>query len=288
MNDNLNSQTNGEVNTVVNSNLNIPDSMSVKTDNVLTTPAVEKPKTRYNPVTGEEMSMDELFGKKKEEAPAEASTEPQQVESTVPSTIPTDSGIIYSDEKIKRIQVEYKPPSKFKLALLIVFFAGLIAFIIFLPEIQAFIAEYNSKDVAVQEITTGKLVCTLSTSTVNLDMDVNRTFSYEENKLKSAKFETITRGDPTLDEDALNELNDSCESLHTYVDELSGVNVSCLYEQGKLTKKESFDYSTYDKEKVNAAYIEAGGDILEFDLDEDINQIMKRMRQGGFACEKQK
>lgn len=270
-----------------NTNISIPESMSVNISGVPTTP-VEAPKVRYNPVTGEEMNMDELTGKvKKEEEVVPQETASPTIPQETP-VVPTDTGIIYSEEKLKRIQVEYKPPSKFKTALLIIFFIALVGFVIFLPEIQALIAEYQAGPMTVEEITTGKLVCTLSTSTLNLDKDVTRTFNYEDRKLKSAKFESITRGDPTLDEETLDEMNGVCEGLHTYVEGISGVSVICNYEEGKLTQKESFDYSSYDSEKVTAAYVEAGGTLVEFALDEDIDQIMKMMRQGGFTCEKEK
>ena len=38
----------------------------------------------------------------------------------------------------------------------------------------------------------------------------------------------------------------------------------------------------------DAAYTEAGGSMLEFQKDDDIDHIMTNMRQGGFTCNKEK
>ena len=92
--------------------------------------------------------------------------------------------------------INYKPPGKFKIFVLIVFFFGLVAFIIFLPEIQAYVDEYVlGNSTANEEITSGKLVCKLDSNTTNLDKSFERIFSFQDKKLTSAKFVTTTKGD---------------------------------------------------------------------------------------------
>lgn len=229
----------------------------------------ETPKTRYNPVTGEEMNVSELMG--------------------VPDVTPNiESDAVNVEEPLKTVEVEYKPTSKGNTVMLIIFFIALISFVIFLPDLQVLIAQYREGPVTVEEVTTGRLVCTLESSTVNLDREITRTFEFTDKKLQSAKFTTIIRGDITLDEEALDELNAQCEQIKTNVDGMNGVSVSCSYQDGKLTEKETFDYATYSMEEVNSAYTEAGGSVLEFEYEEDIDNVMKNMRQGGFTCNKEK
>lgn len=230
-------------------------------------PTVVDSNTRYNPVTGEEMNMKELKGE----------------------TVETlEDGAVNNDEKLKTVEVEYKPTSTGNTVMLIIFFIALIAFVVFLPNIQTMIAQYKAGPVEVEEITTGNLVCTLESSTVNLDREITRIFEFTDNKLKGAKFTTIIRGDASLDEETLNELNAQCEQIKTNVANLSGVTVNCTYEEGKLTEKETFDYASYNAEEVTAAYTEAGGTMLEFQAEEDIELVMTNMRQGGFTCNKEK
>ena len=239
-----------------------------------TTPSTAAPatvntasQTRYNPVTGQDMNMDELMGKKGEAA---------------------DAGAVNNDEKLKTVDVEYKPPGKANTVMLIIFFIALIAFVIFLPDIQALIAQYKAGPVEVEEIKTGKLVCSLTSSTVNLDHEITRVFEYTDDKLQSAKFTTIIRGDATIDEETLDEYNAQCKQIKENLDGLTGVSLNCEYENGKVTEKESFDYATYNIEDVTAAYAEAGGTVLEFEFEQDINSVMTNMRQGGFTCSKEK
>lgn len=234
-------------------------------------PTGEAPKTRYNPVTGQE----EVIGDMGRGTPAE-----------MPDITPKVPEPEAPKPEVK--EVEYKPASKGNTIMLIVFFIFLVLFIVFLPDLQNLIALYNAPKVEVEDITTGQLVCTIESSTVNLDREITRVFRFTDNKLESAKFTTFIRGDVTKDEEVLNELADQCNTIKTNVKGLDGITVSCTHEEGSLTETESFDYAKYDAEKISAAYTEAGGSVLEFEKGQDIELIMSNMRQGGFTCNKEK
>lgn len=182
----------------------------------------------------------------------------------------------------------YKPPGAFKTFLLIVFFGGLVAFIIFLPEIQAFVAQQRSGKVTSNEITTGKLICKLKTNTANLDKSFERIFNYTDKKLVSSTFTTVIKGDITEDATTLDELNEKCRLIKTSVADINGISITCDYASGILTEKEAFDYKEYDMEKVKTAYTEAGGDVLEYEYGHDIDKIQTAMLQGGFTCNKER
>ena len=221
--------------------------------------------TRYNPVTGEEMDMKQLINNGKV----------------------VEEDAVNNDEKLKKVEVEYKPTSTGNTVMLVIFFIALILFVVFLPDIQTLIALRKEEPTEEKEIMTGNLVCTLESNTVNLDRTFTRVFSYTDKKLQSAKFTTVIRGSSTLDAEALDEINNQCKQIHDNVEEMNGVTVTCNYEEGKVTEKESFDYTLYDIEAVSAAYIEAGGSVVEFQQDQDIDSVMTLMRQSGFTCNKE-
>ena len=168
--------------------------------------------------------------------------------------------------------------------MLIIFFGGLVAFIIFLPEIQAYIAEYGSVGKGQTEITDGRLICTLDTNTTNLDKSFERTFIFADKKLESATFTTTTKGDITKDEKTLDELSNTCKMKKEYVSSISGIGITCDYSDGLLTEKEHFDYKDFDMEKVKTAYAEAGVDVIEYEYGYDIDKIKTSMLQAGFSC----
>lgn len=191
------------------------------------------------------------------------------------------------NEKLKKVEVEYKPPSKFKVGLMLFFFVLILAFIIFLPEVTQYMSDlFDKKDKTVIEITTGKLVCKLDSTTANLDKNYVRTFQFTDNKIEKVTFETTTRGDVTQDEATLNELNKQCTDIRDGLESLNGASIECDYQDGKLVETEKFDLATYDYEQTSAAYTEAGADMLKFDNGEDVDKVKTSMLQAGFSCEK--
>ena len=245
-----------------------PDALTPQIEELKEESDGESPKiqTRYNPVTGEEMSMEELLGKGKK-----------------------DEGSSVKVEKVKKVDVEYRPASTGNTIMLVLFFIFLILFVVFLPDIQSLIASYRAGDSEkVEEITTGKVVCTLESNTVNLDKEIKRVFNYTDMKLQTAKFTTTTRGDATLDEEALDELNEQCVEVRENVQGLAGISVSCDYKNGKLVESETFDYTAYNAEEVSAAYAKAGGSVLDLEKDQDIDLVITQMRRSGFTCNKEK
>ena len=191
------------------------------------------------------------------------------------------------NEKLKKVEVEYKPPSKFKIGLMLFFFVLILAFIIFLPEVTQYMSDlFDKKDNTVIEITTGKLVCKLDSTTANLDKNYVRTFQFTDNKIEKVTFKTTTRGDITQDEATLNELNKQCTDIRDGLESLNGASIECDYQNGKLVETEKFDLATYDYEQTSAAYTEAGADMLKFDNGEDVDRVKTSMLQAGFSCEK--
>ena len=193
------------------------------------------------------------------------------------------------NEDLKKVEVNYTPPSKAKMVSLILFFIFLIAFIIFLPDITTMVNKLKEGEQEAEntKITTGRLVCTYSTNTTNLDKDYKLTFAFTDNKLDRLDFNLTTKGDPTLDATTLDQLADECKLLKQFTASVEGVNITCDYAEGKLTEKQSFVYADLDAEALSSAYSEAGGTSPQYVAGQDMDVIEKNMNASGYSCERQ-
>ena len=239
----------------------LPNSNAIKMDSM-------DPNIRYNPVTGEEMNVEEVI----------QSTMKTPVEEAPP------------EENKKKGEIGKKIRSTWNSLLLILLFVFLVIFVVFLPEVQTTVSNFfeGKKVDYVEVIPTGQLVCTMDANTTTLDRHIERVFQYENNKVRSSKFTTVVRGDITLDEEELDQLNEQCNKVKEKVSNLEGVSVYCDYENGRLEERESFDYKNYSLDDVSTAYLDAGSSLVEIEYQEDIDHIMTLMRQGGFTCNKEK
>lgn len=204
-------------------------------------------------------------------------------------TAPDDPNAMVN-EKLKKVEIDYKPPGKYQMFLLIVFFFFIIGFAFFLPEISSFINLYKSGKLneVNEEITTGKITCKLESNTANLDMSYVRVFYFEEKMLRSAEFTLTTRGDPTQDEKTLDALNLKCTTLSEHSKAVNGLNVKCEYDGSKLVETQTYKYASINEDEINAAFAEIGGTVPEFSDGEDIDKIEHSMNAAGYSCFKEK
>ena len=213
-------------------------------------------------------------------------SDPPKKEPTLNLEQPSEEARISArEERIKKANENYKPPSKFKLFILFLFFALMIGYVLFLPDISSLMSNFKSNKNEVEEkITTGVLECELSTNTENLDLKYERNFSFTDNKLTSSDFTLTTRGDASLDEATLDDLANKCKILKEMTSSNEGVSVQCDYTEGKLIQKESFVYSELDEDELSSAYAEIGGTKPEFHDQDDMDQIEKTMNASGYNC----
>lgn len=185
-------------------------------------------------------------------------------------------------------QYEAKPVSKFKYAMMIIFFIFMFALIYFLPDITNYIN--IQKDLKKQEnapaITTGLLTCKMDRTTDNFNLSYTAQFGFTDSKLNKLSYVTSTTGDAVIDSDELDNILNKCKLLQNQVTSLSGVRVNCSQSEGTVVETQEFTYSAIDKEKINSAYIEAGGVYPEFDNEQDIDVIEKNMSASGYKCER--
>lgn len=190
-------------------------------------------------------------------------------------------------EKLKKVEIDYKPPSRFKLFLMSLFFVLIIGFVIFLPDIQQRIREIKNKPVEIEKITNGKLECVLNTNSYNLDVNYQRIFRMTDNKLTKTEFVIETKGDSNEDAETLQNTYDTCQTLAEYSNtKIPGVNIRCVSEIGKVTESQSFDLSVVDMAELKAAFIETGGIFPEYYYDEDMDMIERNMKASNYTCER--
>ena len=185
-------------------------------------------------------------------------------------------------------ELNYKPLSKFKTILLILFFVSLIAFVFFLPDISFMVSEFMNNQNK-EEIKTGILKCSKERQSETMDYTYLYEMSFENEKLKNMTYTKTVRGDRNLDESNLDKENEDCIILKENVREIDSVVVSCDYDNTMLINKQKFktlNIKEEEKEKISAAYIEAGGTIPDFKNNQQIKIIEAQMKDSGYECER--
>ena len=205
-----------------------------------------------------------------------------------PATNGDDGAVV--NENLKKVEIEYKPPSKAKTIGLIFLFVMLIAFVLFLPDISGIISRFQGGGELEEKevITTGRLSCDLNNNTTNFDKYYEYTFTFTNSKLEKSDFTITTRGDASLDEKELNQLAASCKEIESLIKTMKGFSVSCNYSEGKLVERQIYDLQNVDMEQVSSAFAESGGSHPEYLYGEDINLIEKNMLSSGYNCRRLK
>ena len=145
----------------------------------------------------------------------------------------------------------------------------------------------NSNGGQVEKITNGKMRCEISSSTTNLDKNFEYVFHFSDNQLNRVEYTAITKGDPSLDEATLNEMNDVCKRLSADTEAIVGVTVRCNYTEGKLTETQSYDLKNLDMTEVRSTFAEAGGTNPEYPYGQDMDVIERSMIASGFECKRE-
>ena len=202
----------------------------------------------------------------------------------VQNQVPTNSGAVPAPNN--QPSSDYVPPSKGKVFFMFFFFALLIGFVLFLPNITEMIHIYQSggNQKPVEEIADGKLTCTLEKSNDNFDFNYTAIFTYSNNKLERLSLTTITKGDISKDANQLDELANKCSLLEKSVEDIDEVTIRCNYTDGELEEKQSFSLGTLDYKKLDSAFSEAGGTVPNYQYGDSVDSIEKEMNASGYTC----
>lgn len=185
---------------------------------------------------------------------------------------------------------EYKPPSKLKIFLLVIFLIFIGAVVMFMPEIYSYVQIYIFSQTPEEstDITTGNLICKQTQNSTVFTYTRKAVFAYTDNKLDLLTFTITTKGSATEDSAAINDVYEKCKVLSTHAEEISGLSVRCDLKTDSVIEEEVIDYNKYNREQMISAFVEAGGTYPDYDLGDDIDAIQKEMLASNYDCEKAK
>ncbi|MBQ3511096.1 MAG: hypothetical protein IJA30_02220 [Bacilli bacterium] len=194
------------------------------------------------------------------------------------------------EDTTNNVQPEQSSGKKGSTIGLFILFGGLLALIIFLPDIQAYITNqrYLKSQEVKEKITTGTLECTMEDSSETLDYDYTFNFGFSDNKLTRLKSITEIRGDVSLDEAELSKLKGECDLLESVTSGLNGVSVSCKLENGLLTKSQTFNFASIVVDDAITAYVEAGGSYPFYRNGDNVDEVERDLISSGYTCERTK
>lgn len=219
--------------------------------------------------------------------------EPRVEDSSLPSNtvnVEPNQHVESKDERLKRIENNYKPPSKVKVFFLLLFFGLLIAFVFFLPDISFMIKKYQSGELNAQDqkITDGRLVCELTSNSTNLTYEHKWKFNFSNNQLNDLYYTSVTTGDVSEDEQALDDLNNKCKILSTEAEKIDGVSITCEYTSGKLIEIQNYEYASINEELLGNAFVEAGGNKPTYQNLQDMDLIERDLNARGAKCKRER
>ena len=189
------------------------------------------------------------------------------------------------NENLKTVEINYQPPSKVKVVIMVVFFFLMVGFVLFLPQITEMIEMYkDSKNQVDVKITTGVLTCTTNSRTQTLDQERTFAFTFEDSKLQKTVYKIFYRGDAGSDEKELTDLSDTCKVLENEVKGIAGVNIKCNLTSGSFEETQTYELASVEFEKLEPAFAEAGGTYPEYKYEADIDKVEGEMNASGYSC----
>ena len=222
-----------------------------------------------------------------------SSIETPPLDNTTPNVVNTTSNTTNEVNKVvvneEKTTTETKKTKKNKqghpifLFLLIIF---LFAFVFFLPDITNFINDYKAEKTGANELKSGKMSCTMTNTTNNLNYTYDIILTYEKNRLKESTMTTTSRlSDNATDSSILTEKQDSCLLLKNYLDENNiGMKVNCNVTAALQTTEERIDYRTLDLDFISSNIAEFEGFYPEYELDESVSAIETELTNSGYTC----
>ena len=166
-----------------------------------------------------------------------------------------------------------------KQLILFIFLAALIAFVFFLPDISKFLKNGKNNSTT-NDIWTGTLECTTEQSNDTSIISYTMKFDYIDNKLKTSTM-TITLQDES--DENINNKTLECQNISKISQEITGITVMCNPSANLLITTEIYEHEVIDKNKLSK-FTESGGKYPEFDYQDDINDIKRKMKKNGYIC----
>lgn len=177
---------------------------------------------------------------------------------------------------------------KAKRVFMILLFLLLFAFVFFLDDVTVFVQSFMNREpvIGVEDAESGRLRCSLSRTTEDLNLEVIANFRFEDRVVLTMEQETVHSGEVTRDAARITELREQCMYLRENTINVSGINVTCgAPSNSRTTMTENFNFRDINPSEIDAAYAEAGGTLPGFSINESISSVKEVMESAGFTCE---
>lgn len=221
----------------------------------------------------------------------QAQPEPAKEENIQPTpevpVQPQNDGIL-ENAKMEKVEINYTPPSKFKMFVMFFMIAAILASIIFMPEINKLVdklKEEKEPEVKEEEIMNGTLSCSYQTNNDKFDLLYSGIFNFSNRQLQSLTYTYTTKGDQIQDSTALQTLFANCKALDTDLQTKSyGVKVSCDITGGTVKIDETIDYSSYNSTEAEKLFKNYDIELADFEADQNIGDIENELKHSNYIC----
>lgn len=169
---------------------------------------------------------------------------------------------------------------------LILLMLALFAFVYFLPDITAYVTNYINEKTGVNELKSGRMTCTYTNATDNINYNYEATFNYEKNRLKSSTMVTTNRlADTATDTGILAERENACEALKTVLDENNiGMTASCSVSAAVQVTTQTINYEILNMDFITSNIAEFEGFYPDYELDQSVTTIEQELENRGYTC----
>lgn len=171
----------------------------------------------------------------------------------------------------------------FKYIFAFIFLIGIVAFVIFLPQISEYVrTKKNTKTTTTKSnvVENGTLICEAKRSTDETDIYYEFSFVFNNRKLQTSKFTTKIESVNTT---YLQDKKYACDEMAQISNNISGIKTNCNLTNGILKIVENYTHKDLDNSNLSS-YTEAGGTYPEFKYQKDIYDIESSLKKQGYDC----
>lgn len=169
--------------------------------------------------------------------------------------------------------------------LLILFIVILLA-IFLLPYTEKVFKYFSSNqndDSVIEEVTVGRLVCTLEHNDENNSYQYEEVYSFRDKKVESLEHTVIIQGNA----DYLNERSRECQQLQNIVDDTIDVTVTCDLSHDQMVESQYFNLVNFDFNSLTTAFIESGGIYPNVKAGDSYRSVQSSLEMTGYECKVQ-
>lgn len=267
----------------VDSQNNSSNSINVEKTNISSqiSPLVSKPNVVGTTANSPRISPDATFASTnhsmKQQFISKAAMKPEDTVKELDDSRSSNDGAYHALENQQGSSAKTAKP-----ILLIIAFVLLLATIIFLPYSQKLFDTFFSEDKEeiVEDITNGKLVCSMESDDNSISFQYTETYVFSEGEVNSLEHKVLIQGNA----DYLNQRKNQCDVLKQNAVSISGVTIDCDLSNDEMIENQFFNLSRFDTMSVDASFTEAGGVLPNAKKGDSYKEVKRVMEMSGYEC----